>query len=142
MGLFIVRHEHDGDHCPATDPFMGAMLLNHLSRPNVSSHGLKIHGEAVVKGEHARFMIVEPDADSWSLTVRGLVERPLDLSLHDLHNMPAQTAVVTLECAGNGRYTLDPPTPGEQWRLGAVSTAEWTGAPLTEVLDRAGISPQ
>jgi DMSO/TMAO reductase YedYZ molybdopterin-dependent catalytic subunit len=28
---------------------------------------------------------------------------------------------------------------GEQWDLGAVSTAEWTGVPLTEVLDRAGV---
>ena len=31
-----------------------------------------------------------------------------------------------------------PPVDGEQWRLGAVSTAEWTGVPLVEVLDRAG----
>jgi DMSO/TMAO reductase YedYZ molybdopterin-dependent catalytic subunit len=28
---------------------------------------------------------------------------------------------------------------GEQWNLGAVSTAEWTGVPLAEVLDRAGV---
>jgi DMSO/TMAO reductase YedYZ molybdopterin-dependent catalytic subunit len=28
---------------------------------------------------------------------------------------------------------------GEQWNLGAVSTAEWTGVPLLEVLDRAGV---
>jgi len=33
---------------------------------------------------------------------------------------------------------FDPPVEGEQWRLGAVSTAEWTGVPLVEVLDRAG----
>ena len=33
---------------------------------------------------------------------------------------------------------FDPPTEGEQWVLGAVSTAEWTGVPLIEVLDRAG----
>jgi DMSO/TMAO reductase YedYZ molybdopterin-dependent catalytic subunit len=31
---------------------------------------------------------------------------------------------------------------GEQWRLGAVSTAEWTGVPLVEVLDRAGLGPE
>ena len=30
---------------------------------------------------------------------------------------------------------------GEQWQLGAVSTAEWTGVPLVEVLDRAGTRP-
>jgi len=47
--------------------------------------------------------------------------------------------VVTLECAGNGRSLFDRPTDGEKWQLGAVSTAEWTGVPLLEVLDRAGV---
>jgi DMSO/TMAO reductase YedYZ molybdopterin-dependent catalytic subunit len=45
--------------------------------------------------------------------------------------------VVTLECAGNGRAFLDPPVGGEQWREGAVSTAEWTGASLRAVLELA-----
>jgi DMSO/TMAO reductase YedYZ molybdopterin-dependent catalytic subunit len=53
--------------------------------------------------------------------------------------MPSQTRFVTLECAGNGRSLLDPRVTGEQWNLGAVSTAEWTGVPLLEVLDRAGV---
>jgi DMSO/TMAO reductase YedYZ molybdopterin-dependent catalytic subunit len=34
---------------------------------------------------------------------------------------------------------LNPRVYGEQWNLGAVSTAEWTGVPLVEVLDRAGV---
>ena len=55
--------------------------------------------------------------------------------------MPSQTMVVTLECAGNGRTLFDPAAPGEKWNLGAVSTAEWTGVPLVEVLDRAGVQP-
>lgn len=245
MGLFIVRHEHPGDRCPANDPVMGATLLNHLSRPNLRAHGIDMRGEAVVRGEHALFMILEAEGEdrvrqflepfsqagtvevfpastcahvvasggcaaplppvdetgpavdpeeacqtaleagllvhrahplngetsiaslmggvvvpnahfyvrnhfqiprldpaSWSLEVKGLVERPLQLGLRDLHNLPSETSVVTLECAGNGRFQLDPPVPGEQWRLGAVSTAEWTGAPLAEVLDRAGVTPQ
>ena len=75
--------------------------------------------------------------DTWHLEVHGLVERPLHLSLRDLQNMSSQTLVATLECAGNGRSTFSPPVDGEQWRLGAVSTAEWTGVPLVEVLDRA-----
>src|SRR5947208_10023369 len=53
--------------------------------------------------------------------------------------MRSHTLVVTLECAGNARALLDPPAEGEQWGLGAVSTAEWTGVPLVEVLDRAGV---
>jgi DMSO/TMAO reductase YedYZ molybdopterin-dependent catalytic subunit len=82
------------------------------------------------------------DPLSWRLEVTGLVDRPLRLSLRDLHNMRSETLVATLECAGNGRSGFDPPAEGEQWQLGAVSTAEWTGVPLAEILDRAGLNPQ
>jgi DMSO/TMAO reductase YedYZ molybdopterin-dependent catalytic subunit/predicted sulfurtransferase len=78
---------------------------------------------------------------TWQLEVEGLVERPLRLSLRDLHQMPSETVVATLECAGNGRSGFDPPADGEQWQWGAVSTAEWTGVPLAEILDRAGLMP-
>jgi DMSO/TMAO reductase YedYZ molybdopterin-dependent catalytic subunit/rhodanese-related sulfurtransferase/glyoxylase-like metal-dependent hydrolase (beta-lactamase superfamily II) len=81
------------------------------------------------------------DPASWRLQVSGLVEHQLRLSLRDLRNMRSQTLVATLECAGNGRSAFDPPADGEQWRLGAASTAEWAGVPLIEILDRAGITP-
>jgi anti-anti-sigma factor len=86
------------------------------------------------------FQIPQLDASSWRLNVVGLVERPLTLSLRDLMKMPSHTQFVTLECAGNGRSLLSPRVNGEQWNLGAVSTAEWTGVPLAEVLDRASIN--
>jgi DMSO/TMAO reductase YedYZ molybdopterin-dependent catalytic subunit/glyoxylase-like metal-dependent hydrolase (beta-lactamase superfamily II) len=87
------------------------------------------------------FQMPTIDASAWRLGVTGLVDRPLALSLRELSRMPFETRAVTLECAGNGRYTLDPPVDGEAWRLGAVGTAEWTGVPLAEVLDRAGALP-
>src|ERR1700726_2268418 len=49
------------------------------------------------------------DPATWQLEVSGLVERPLRLSLRDLHNMRSETVVATLECAGNGRSGFDPP---------------------------------
>src|SRR5579863_10619450 len=61
MARFIVRHQHDADRCPAADPYSGAKLLNYLSRPSVRQHGIEIHGEAVVRGEHTLYMIVECD---------------------------------------------------------------------------------
>jgi DMSO/TMAO reductase YedYZ molybdopterin-dependent catalytic subunit len=64
----------------------------------------------------------------------------LNLSLCDLRNMPSQSIIVTLECAGNGRARFDPPVAGEQWRLAAAGTAEWTGVPLVQILDRAGLT--
>lgn len=78
------------------------------------------------------------DEASFRLDVHGLVERPLRLRLRDVQNMPSQTLVATLECAGNGRAMFEPAADGEQWRFGAVSTAEWTGVPLVEIIDRAG----
>ena len=88
------------------------------------------------------FAVPQLDATTWRLEVCGLVEHPLRLSLRDLQNMPSQTLVATLECAGNGRSAFTPRIEGEQWQLGAVSTAEWTGVALAEVLDRAGTKPR
>lgn len=82
------------------------------------------------------------DGAQWRLEVGGLVRRPLRLGLRQLLNLPAQVMNVTLECAGNGRSSLSPAVAGEQWGLGAVSTAEWRGVRLMEVLDRAGVESQ
>ena len=85
------------------------------------------------------FPIPVLDAATWRLAVTGTVERPLSLSSHELRRLPAETMAVTLECAGNGRAQFRSPTPGVQWDVGAVGTAEWTGARLADVLGRAGI---
>jgi DMSO/TMAO reductase YedYZ molybdopterin-dependent catalytic subunit len=85
------------------------------------------------------FQIPNLNVADYRLAAGGLVKRKLSLNLRDLTQMSSQTILATLECAGNGRTKFDPPTAGEKWDLGAVSTAEWTGIPLTEVLDRAGI---
>ena len=85
------------------------------------------------------FPIPVLDPGAWRLRVGGLVCQPLSLSLHELTQLPVQTAVITLECAGNGRTLFRPPAEGEQWGLGAVSTAAWTGVRLADVLSQAGI---
>lgn len=103
-------------------------------------------GGAIVPTRHFylrnHFAIPNLDGDHYRLLVRGLVDRPLELSLPEVHNLPSESRVVTLECAGNGRGFFDPAPPGEPWGFGAVSSAEWTGIPLVELLDRAGIQPQ
>lgn len=71
------------------------------------------------------------------LSIEGAVRTPLQLELGDIRSLPPRSLVVTLECAGNGRAFLDPPVAGEQWRTGAVGTAEWTGASLRTVLEMA-----
>ena len=73
----------------------------------------------------------------WKLLVHGQVNTPLELTLDQIRSLPSHTAVVTLECAGNGRAFFEPPVAGVQWRKGAVGTARWTGVRLAEVLRRA-----
>src|SRR5947209_9742530 len=75
-----------------------------------------------------------------SIRISGAVRAPRAISLDELRALPSRTVAVTLECAGNGRSFLDPPAPGEQWGLGAVGTAEWTGADLRSLLEPAGLS--
>jgi DMSO/TMAO reductase YedYZ molybdopterin-dependent catalytic subunit/glyoxylase-like metal-dependent hydrolase (beta-lactamase superfamily II)/rhodanese-related sulfurtransferase len=78
------------------------------------------------------------DPATWRLEIHGLVSHPLRIGWHELRSMPSHTLTATLECAGNGRSRFDPPIEGEPWGMGAASTAEWTGARLADVLDRAG----
>jgi DMSO/TMAO reductase YedYZ molybdopterin-dependent catalytic subunit len=87
------------------------------------------------------FAVPTLEAGSWRLRVEGTVLQPLELTLEDLRKMPSRTQVAMLECAGNGRVFLTPAARGVQWELGAVSNAEWTGVPLSAVLERAGVKP-
>jgi DMSO/TMAO reductase YedYZ molybdopterin-dependent catalytic subunit len=85
------------------------------------------------------FTAPKVDLRTFRLKVGGAVQKPLELSLEQLQELPSKTLTLTLECAGNGRAFLNPKTKGVQWQLGAVSTAEWTGVPLAAVLDKAGV---
>ena len=81
------------------------------------------------------------DPGAWRLEVGGRVRRPLTLSLEDLRERPQVTRAVTMECAGNGRARLEPHVVSQPWVLEAVGTAEWTGVPVRELLDEAGVQP-
>src|SRR6266545_418399 len=91
-----------------------AGLVVHRAHPlNCETSIPALIGGVVMPNTHFyvrnHFQIPNLDASTWRLQLGGLVERPLSLSLHDLTSMRSETSVVTLECAGNGRYGLDPP---------------------------------
>jgi len=79
------------------------------------------------------------DAGSYQLRIDGAVRHALTLTYRELREMPSERQVCVLECAGNSRVFLVPPARGVQWELGAAGNAEWTGVPLSALLDRAGI---
>ena len=87
------------------------------------------------------FPIPKIDRDAWWLHVEGEIEKPFTINYEELVELESRTIPVTLECAGNNRDFLEPKVKGVQWRLGAVGTAEWTGVPLSVLLNRAVVKP-
>lgn len=79
------------------------------------------------------------DVASYQLRIDGAVRHPLSLSYKEIREIPSETRVALLECAGNSRAFLVPQAAGVQWGLGAVGNAEWTGVPLGALLERAGL---
>lgn len=61
--------------------------------------------------------------EDWRLAVDGLVARPLSLSLGELKGFPARTQITHQACE-------------EGWSF----IAEWTGVPLSFILNLAGVS--
>ena len=85
------------------------------------------------------FDIPDADESNWKLDVGGLVSRSFAVSPGELKALPEKTLRVTMECAGNGRGQLSPRYPSVPWLEEGVSTAEWTGVALSELLNRAGL---
>ena len=86
-----------------------------------------------------------PDVDIKSYRLRILKQEQLllELSLDELQNsFPSSSVVATLQCAGYRRKGLldYQPVPGEiPWGADAISTAEWRGISLREVLQEVGV---
>jgi sulfite oxidase len=77
----------------------------------------------------------------WTLSIDGAVRTPVTFTLDEIRRLGSKTQPITTECAGNGRGLFRlPKTAGVQWQYGAVSTAEWTGVPLSLLLERAGLT--
>ena len=61
----------------------------------------------------------------WRLEVRGLVERPLSLSLEPIRALPQRTQITRHDCV-------------EGWS----AIGQWTGPQLSAILDLAGVRPE
>lgn len=109
-----------------------AHLLNDDVTPN-SRHFVRNNG---LVPEKAKAM----DASDWTLTVDGEVNKPLTLTLDDLRKKFKSVKLkLQLECGGNGRAAFNPPARGNQWTLGAIGNAEWTGVRYRDILKMAGV---
>ena len=89
----------------------------------------------------------EIDAQQHRLTIHGLVDRPLSFSMDDLKRLPSVSRVHFLECQGNssgiihhqGNQNMGLPV---QFIWGMTSCSEWTGVPLSVLLNEAGLQKE
>ena len=90
----------------------------------------------------------EIDADEHRLTIHGMVDRPLSFSMEDLKRLPSVSRVHFLECQGNSSSTIHEtradPNMGlpVQYIWGMTSCSEWTGVPLSVLLNEAGVKKE
>ena len=87
---------------------------------------------------HAGVPLLDPAR--YTLTVHGLVERPMVFGLDDLRRFPQVTRVHFVECSGNGRSAWRDPKPDMtvQRIAGMLSNSEWTGVRLADLFQEVG----
>lgn len=68
-------------------------------------------------------------------------EKEVAFSLDDLKQMPQMSITTTMQCSGNRRSGMNKykRTSGTGWGQGAISTAQWTGVRLSDILEAAGL---
>jgi sulfite oxidase len=122
-------------HVRRAEPLLAETPLDLLGRSPVTPNELffvRNHGP-----------VPDLDAAGHTLTVGGLVDRVLVLSLADLDASFERVSVdAVLACAGNRRAELAAvaPMPGQTpWGAGAIGCARWSGVRLRDVLAAAGV---
>lgn len=84
------------------------------------------------------------DPSQHKLVINGLVRQPLVFGYEDLLKYPMVSKIYFLECAGNSGalWGANAPNGTVQSLHGLVSCAEWTGIPLSTLLDEAGVEAE
>jgi sulfite dehydrogenase len=106
----------------------------------IFNDGLLTPNDAFFVRWHLAGVPTTVDPSKYALSVRGLVDKPVTVSLDELKaNFEPSEIVAVCECAGNSRGFFQPRVPGGQWANGAMGNARWRGARLKDVLARAGV---
>jgi len=84
------------------------------------------------------------DPAQHKLVIHGMVRQPLEFTLESLSRYPLVSRMAFVECAGNSApmFSKVPLQTTVQMLHGLVSNSEWTGVPLSMLLDEAGIDPR
>jgi sulfane dehydrogenase subunit SoxC len=90
------------------------------------------HYFATTKGA----LLPDIDPKEHTLTIQGLVDRPMILTMEDLKRFPSVSRFHFIECAANNHTAAQKTVQASH---GFTSTAEWTGVLLSTLLKEAGV---
>lgn len=128
-----VRVQHPIGGRPSPDVF-GKVF--HVASPLQDSVGVitpsSLHYIATTRGS----FLPDIDPSKHTLTIHGLVDRPLTLSMDDLRRFPSVTRLHFIECAGNRHNGKQ---PNVQDTHGMTSCSEWTGVLMSTLLKECGV---
>jgi len=85
-----------------------------------------------------------PDLDpaTHTLTIHGLVDRPLVFTVDELKRLPSVSRIFFLECSGNSASEWKGANEADVQRAhGLTSCSEWTGVWLSTLLRECGVQP-
>ena len=94
--------------------------------------------DLVFQRHHNGIPVIDPAKHT--LTIHGLVDRPMTFTLDELKRFPSVSRIYFLECSGNGRAAYKTPKPEmtAQQVDGMTSNCEWTGVELKTLLREVG----
>lgn len=124
-------------------------LIGQTARPpqletpfSVFNEGLITPNDAFFVRYHLSDVPLDIDPAAYRIEVKGLVDKPLSLSLDALKSLHDPIEMVAVhQCSGNSRGFFEPRMGGGQLGNGAMGNARWKGVPLKAVLDKAGVKP-
>jgi sulfane dehydrogenase subunit SoxC len=109
--------------------------------PLQNLHGIVTPNGLVFERHHAGVPEIAPSEHR--LLVHGLVDRPLIFSMDDLLRFPSVSKTYFLECSGNSSTEWGKSGYHSVQRThGLISCCEWTGVPLSTILDEVGLKPE
>lgn len=108
-----------------------------------------MHGTITPNGLHferSHNGVPDIDPEQHEFVIHGLVDRALKFSMNDLLRYPTVSRICFIECAGNSFFNSNLFPEAMQVPVGHIhgllSAAEWSGIPLSTLLDEVGVQPE
>jgi len=116
-------------------PSLSALLRSKTKPPGFDSPRLRSLLESEITPTDLFYridknpIVPEVNAQTWTLTMKGLVDRPFEINYKGIREMPSIEQFATLECVSN--------------KIGGdlISTAIWKGVRLKDLLEKAHVNP-